>query len=127
MTVIAPPAQGAWYDVDDVASRVLARLRLPNVDVDKARIARLVDVAAGLINTELDRVNPMSLTVAQDQPATMVTPTIIDALERLTIELYARGRVDRVEGVLVTVGAMGAALDVVRPELEGHKSRWGIA
>lgn len=124
---IAPPAQGAWYDVDDVTTKVLARLRLVVSDVDRTRIAQLVDVAAGLINNELDRGNPMTPVVDQDQPDTMVTPDILEALERVTVELYARGRVSAPGGVLVTGMSTGEAIDIVRAELGPHKSRWGLA
>jgi hypothetical protein len=127
VTIVAPPAQGTWYNLGQVVTKVLNQLRLAGTDVDKTRIEQLVPVAAGLINGELDRVNPLTPVVAKDQPDTMVTPGILEALERLTIELYARGKVDTPGGTLLTSEATSAAIDVVREDISGAKSRWGIA
>lgn len=136
MPHIAPPAQGEWYDLDTVVADVLARLRLGSVDVDEPRIRGLVAVAAMHINDELDRVYPMTAASGIDtedldedldvtEPlATNVTPTILEALSRLTIELYRRGRTD-VQGNVVV--ELGAAIDVIVDDIRPHKSRWGWA
>lgn len=136
MSHVLPPAQGAWYDLDTVVADVLARLRLLESDVDEPRIRLLVPSAAVLINDELDREYPMTAASGVDSDdldedldvteplATNVTPDILDALSRLTIELYRRGRSDTQGNFPVEVGS---AIDVVIGELSTHKSRFGIA
>lgn len=133
---VYPPAQGDWYDLDTVVADVLARLRLQENDVDEPRIRELVPVAAMQINNYLDRVYAMTPAGTADTAdvdedgdvaellETNVTPTILDALKRLTIELYGRGRSDRNGSVAVEIGD---PLDVVLDDLTSHKSRWGFA
>lgn len=133
---VSPPAQGAWYDLETVVSDVLGRLRLQGTDVDEPRIRSLVPSAAVQINDELDRVYEMTPEGTADVDdvdedaditellATNVTPDILDALARLTIELYRRGRSDTKGNFPVE---FGSALDAVLPELASHKSRFGIA
>ena len=133
---VSPPAQGAWYDLDTVVADVLARLRLTGTDVDEPRIRALVPSAAVLINAELDRVYPMTPVgtvdvddVDEDADVTElletnVTPDILEALARLTIELYRRGRSDTQGNFPVE---FGSAIDVVAGDLSSHKSRFGIA
>lgn len=133
---VCPPAQGVWYDLDTVVADVLARLRLPLTDVDEPRIRGLVAVAAMQINNELDRRYPMTAASGIDTEdldedldvtealATNVTPTILEALSRLTIELYRRGRSDTQGNFPVE---FGAPIEVVLADISPHKSRWGIA
>lgn len=133
---VAPPAQGDWYDLTEITADVLARLRLSEGDVDASRIEALVPVAAMHINDELDRVNELTPEgtidtedVDQDEDITElnpnnVTPTILEALKRLTIELYRRGKVGRDGNVPVE---FGPAIEVVQGDLSPHKSRWGLA
>lgn len=133
---VPPPAQGDWYVLADVVADVLARLRLFAGDVDETRIQALVPVAAMHINDELDREFAMTPAGTVDTTdvdedldvtellETNVTPTILEALSRLTIELYRRGRADAAGNVLVEVGA---AIDAVVDDIAPHKSRWGLA
>lgn len=133
---VYPPAQGEWWNLDTVVADVLARLRLQATDVDELRIRALVPAAAVQINDELDRVWAMTpegtvdtADVDEDLDVTEpletnVTPDILDALSRLTIELYRRGRSDRDGNFPVEIGP---AIDVVVGELASHRSRWGIA
>lgn len=133
---VCPPAQGDWYDLDTVVADVLARLRLQTTDVDEPRIRSLVAVAAMQINDELDRRYPMTAASGIDSTdldedldvteplLTNVTPTILEALSRLVIELYRRGRTDTQGNIVVEVGA---AIDVVAGDISPHKSRFGIA
>lgn len=142
MSLVAPPAQGNWFDADEVTAKVLARLRLTAGDTDESRIRALVDVAAGHINNELDRATPMTAATALDVDdvdedddttelaSTNVTPVILEALERVTIELYRRGRVDRRDAA-GTIDAVGIdtipVIEVVRDDISAHKSRFGFA
>lgn len=133
---VSPPAQGDWYDLDTVVADVLARLRLQSTDVDEPRIRALVPAAAVQINDELDRVWAMTPAGTVDTAdvdedldvtellETNVTPDILDALSRLTIEMFRRGRSDRDGNFPVEIGS---ALDVVVGDLSTHKSRFGIA
>lgn len=133
---VCPPAQGDWYDLDTVVADVLARLRVGQTDVDEPRIRSLVPAAAVLLNDELDRVYPMTAASGIDSSdldedsdvtellATNVTPDILDALSRLTIELYRRGRSDTQGNFPLEVGS---AIDVVAGDLASHRSRFGIA
>lgn len=122
---VPPPAHGYWYDLNATVSAVMARLRLMNTDVDQPRIVQLVPVAAMMVDNELDRVNPLtyvsaappvsaawSTVSAWDGP----TPTIIEALISLTVDLY--------NGV---VPIDGDNLGVADALLGPHKSRFGIA
>lgn len=122
---VPPPAHGYWYDLDSTVSMVLARLRLLGTDVDRPTIERLVPTAAMMIDNELDRVNPLT-NVSAAPPVSAAwsavsgwdgaTPTIIEALVTLTIDLY--------RGVLpLDGGDLGQAGGMVAP----HKSRFGIA
>src|SRR5262245_60030499 len=93
---IPPPAHGYWYDLDSTVNVVLQRLRLRGTDIDASKIRDLVPVAATMIDNELDRVNPMT-NVSAAPPVSASwssvsawggpTPTIIEALVRLTVEL----------------------------------------
>lgn len=131
---VPPPAQGYWYNLDATVTEVLKRLRLLQVDIDEPRIRSLVPVAATLINDELDRVNPLTSIMASQAPPVTApwsvvsawdgpTPTIIEALTLLTIELY-RGNTTELGQ---TPAPFGVPADVVTSLLSGHKSRWGIA
>lgn len=133
---VPPPAQGYWYDLNATVATVMDRLRLQGTnDPDKARITSLVPVAATLINDELDRVNPLTSVLASTNPPVTApwsvvsawsgpTPTIIEALVLLTIELY---RGNPTELGQPTTAGVAVPIDVVTSLLSGHKSRWGIA
>lgn len=135
-TCVPPPAQGDWYVLDTVVADVLSRLRLQGTDVDEPRVRSLVPAAAVQINGELDRVYAMTPAGTADVDdvdedadvaellETNVTPDIIDALVRLTIELYRRGRSDTQNNFPLE---SGSAIDVVIGDLSTHESRWGIA
>lgn len=122
---IPPPAHGYWYDLESTVTSVLAKLRLLNTDIDEPRIRELVPVAATMIDNELDRVNPMT-NVSAAPPVSAAwssvsawsgpTPTIIQALIQLTVDLY-------VGVVSMDDGSLGTAGGLVAP----HKSRFGIA
>lgn len=123
---VPPAAQGYWYDLPWTVNAVLARLRLMNTDIDQPRIVQLVPVAAGMVNNELDRVNPLTnISVSAAPPVTAAwstvsawdgpTPAIIEALIQLTVDLYI--------GVVPIDGDLGAAGALLGP----HKSRFGIA
>lgn len=135
MTCVYPPAQGSWWDLDEVAADVLARLRLVAGDPDEGRIRELVVVAAGYINNELDRATAMTPASAVDPDTlepleTNVTPTILEALSRVTIELYRRGRVLRRDQRNNTVDPgfeTAPVIDVVREDISAHKSRFGFS
>jgi hypothetical protein len=125
---IPPPAHGYWYDLDSTVRAVLDRLRLLQTHIDEPRIRQLVPVAATMIDNELDRVNPLTnVSVSANPPVTAAwstvsawdgpTPTIIEALIRLTVDVYT-GVVPFDAG-----GDLGAAGVIVAP----HKSRFGIA
>jgi hypothetical protein len=121
---IPPPAHGYWYDLDSTVRAVLKRLRLLNTDIDEPRIRELVPVAATMIDNELDRVNPLAHVSAA--PAVTAawasasawegpTPTILEALIQLTVDVYT--------GVVPVGDDLGQAGVLVAP----HKSRFGIA
>lgn len=123
---VPPPAHGYWYDLEATVTAVLARLRLLNTDVDEPIIRGLVPVAATMIDNELDRVNALTpVTVSAAPPVTAAwasvsawsgpTPTILEALTQLTVDLYT--------GVVPVGGDLGQAGALVAP----HKSRFGIA
>lgn len=127
---VSPPAQGVWWDTSTTVARVLARLRLSPTDVDVDRVRVLVGVAAVHINNELDRSTPMTAASATDPDTgapleSNVTPSILEALERVTVELYSRGKTDVRDGSIVVDTA--AVVDVVRQDISSHKSRFGIS
>ena len=131
MSTVAPPAQGTWWDRDAICARVLARLRLHVGDADADRIRELADIAAGHINNELDRATAMTPASAVDPDTlepldTNVTPTILEALERVTVELYTRGKSD-LRDVGLIVSDTSAVIDVVRDDISTNKSRFGFA
>jgi hypothetical protein len=119
-----------WWDTSTTVARVLARLRLSPTDVDVDRVRVLVGVAAVHINNELDRSTPMTAASATDPDTgapleSNVTPSILEALERVTVELYSRGKTDVRDGSIVVDTA--AVVDVVRQDISSHKSRFGIS
>lgn len=118
MSHVAPPAQGTWYNVNLVVPKVLARLQLKADDPLEPRVRELVDVAAGHINNELDRVT--------DMPSVEL-PALLDALERVTLELFRRGRTDRGQGGEFAPLDVSPVIDIVRDDISPYKSRMGLA
>jgi hypothetical protein len=123
MTDITPPASADWYDLTATVDAVLAVLRLSEGDIDEARIAALVPVAAGNIDAKVDRDTPL-----EGPPP---SPWAQTALELETVALYraqtadidpyvALGGAQRSRDVLVGGPAVSSLL---RP----YKARWGVA
>ena len=113
------PNQSVWWDVAEIVAEVKRELRLrplPDPDLDDARWADLVDVAGGMINTHLDRVNPAQSPVPSGW--TM-------ALIKLVIELGNSG-VTMSDGTVASYTS-DDPMQAVIPLLRGSKSRFGVA
>jgi hypothetical protein len=117
---VAPPA-GALWDVDDIAQRALAVLRLGPGDVDETRVQDAVVAATARIDSMLDQPEP-------------VTPTgpMTDSAVQVTVGLYRRkdaplGVTDAWSADTVALTVPGSPLAGVRAELLPDKARWGVS
>lgn len=113
MTDIAPPATGAWYDIQVTVEQVLAILRLTEQDVDVARIDASVPAAAIHLEQYVDGID-----VIEGPPP---SAALQQALNVVTIALYQR------KDPAVFVTAPPEILDPVRSEIRHAKQRWGVA
>ena len=112
---------GEWYDPAGTVAAVLAILRLEDGDIDEARIASLVPVAAERIEAFLDRVDPI--------PGPPPSPALQEALEEVTVDLYRlpTGGAAELAGLAVPVAALVYdPISRVRALLLPAKQRFGV-
>jgi hypothetical protein len=122
---VAPPAAAPW-DVEDIASRALAILRLDDTDDDAPRVQTAAIEATELADQFLDYAET-PWTSSSEIPAPVVGGAV-----NLTVELYRRkdapfGVADAwsIDGALVHLSA--DVLKGVRGMLRPYRSRRGVA
>ena len=106
---VAPPAVNPW-EVALVASQALQVLRLDVGDPDAPRVAELAETACDLIDTDLDRTDPL----------TIIAAPLLTAAVEVTIELYRRK--DAPFGVLDSWSADGTAVRIPADPLRAHRA-----
>lgn len=113
----SPPAQAIW-DVDDIAKRAMAVLRLDGDDVDADRVADAAAAAVEDVDTYVDRTQPAA-----------PSARMVDAAVARTIGRY-RGK-DAPFGIADAWSQDTVAVDLLAPSpapaLLGDKERWGLA
>ena len=108
---VAPPAAAEW-DVDDIAERALAVLRLRDDDVDATRVAAQAAAACQRVDELVDR------------PDTAApTTTMVEGAIALTVEMYATGGT----GSLATTADGTIVIAGIRLLVRPARQRWGIA
>ena len=109
VTVVSPPAVAAW-DVDQVAARALAILRLEVGDVDESRIRGDAQAACALVDAWVDHC----------ESGTPPTSTMLASAVDATINLYRGGVAASFPG---TPGPLDGSLSIAGRD----RQRFGVS
>jgi hypothetical protein len=112
-----PPATNLW-DVEAIAAKALAVLRLGSGDVDAGRVREAADTAVIKVDEYVDRVEPAT-----------PTPAMITAAVQATIEIYRHppwGVLDAWSQDAIPFRVSSDPLAGVIMTILGSKERWGI-
>lgn len=117
---VPPPAVNLW-DTAAIAASALAVLRFGSGDVDEDRVKAAAVAACGLVDHQVDRLEPIT-----------PTATMTDSAVQVTIELYRRkdapfGTTNAWSQDTVAAVLAGSPLTGVVGELLPDKERWGLA
>lgn len=113
-----PPATNLW-DVQAIADKALAILRLGQGDVDASRVREAADTAVIKVDEYVDWVEPAT-----------PTPDMVTAAVQVTIEIYRHppwGVVDAWSQDAVAFRVSSDPLAGVIMTILGQKARWGIS